>query len=83
MLRCGLVFLVLFLFLFVAITIIFILVAAESGLFVDEYDNLTFQQILMTHSDEALKSYCMELSYTNFKATRECRPFLSNYKVYL
>lgn len=42
-LRCGLVFSVLFLFLFIAVTIIFILVAIESGLYVDEYDDLTLK----------------------------------------
>lgn len=56
--------------------------AVESGLFVDEYDNLTLQEILMTHSSEALKSYCMELSYSNFKATLECKGFETNYTVY-
>jgi hypothetical protein len=41
-------------------------VAAESGLYLDQYSDLTFDEIKVLNSTEAMLSFCLELSYRQF-----------------
>ena len=65
-LRCSVILVLMGLFLFLAIITFGIFAGAEASLFADDYGHLTYQDIVNSNDPLKIKSFCIELSITNF-----------------
>ena len=70
------------LFLFLAIVTFGIFAGAEASLFADAYGHLTYQDIANSNDPLKVKSFCIELSITNFSKYRECDPYFGDFVSY-
>ena len=70
------------LFLFLAIIAFGIFAGAEASLFAHDYGHLTYEDAVNSKNPNKIKSFCIELSITNFSNYPECDPFFSDFVSY-
>lgn len=57
----------------------FIFAAAESGLYMDEFNGVDEDVIMSLNTTEAIRSHCLEFSLTKFNSYSICEPYTQDY----